>query len=193
MRKAVFLISLIASLVVASTAAYPAGINLGPNNFAVKLDSIHFSDKELKDFNNAFFIGLEGYGDLGQNFCLGAEVGYVDKEGKTENSGTKANNELIFVPIELNLKYTIKVVSRFIFDVGGGFSYNYAREKISDTSVSSTVNEWLWGGQFFSDLNYKIGQFFLGANVKYQLTKNGKDLGHNFDNLRVGGQIGVMF
>ncbi len=71
MKKVVFLISLIASLVVASTAAYPAEINLGPNNFAVKLDSIHFSDKELKDFNNAFFIGLEGYGDLGQNFCLG--------------------------------------------------------------------------------------------------------------------------
>jgi hypothetical protein len=193
MRKAVFLISLIASLVVASTAAYPAELNLGPNNFAVKLDSIHFSAKGLKDFNNAFYMGLEGYGDLGNNFYIGSEVGYVDKKGKTDKSGTQADRELIFIPMELNLKYTVKVVSRLIFDVGGGFSYNYAREEISEAGASSTVNEWLWGGQFFGDLNYKIGQFFLGANLKYQLTKNGRDLGHNFDNLRVGGQIGVMF
>jgi len=193
MRKIVFLISLIASLVIASTAAYPAELNLGPNNFTVKLATIHFSDKALKDFNNAFYMGLEGYGNLSKNFYVGAEVGYVDKEEKTGKSGGNANRELIFVPIELNLKYTIKVVSQLIFDVGGGFSYNYAREEIPATSVSSTVNEWLWGGQFFSDLNYKMGQFFLGAHVKYQLTKNGRDVGHNFDNLRVGGQIGVMF
>jgi len=193
MRKAVFLISLITSLIVVSTAAHPAELNLGPNNFTVKLDSIQFNDNALEDFNNAFFLGLEGYGDLGKNFYLGAEVGYVDKEVKTEIAGTQANRELIFIPIELNLKYTVKVVSRLIFDVGGGFSYNYSREKISGAGESSTVNEWLWGGQGFIDLNYKVEQFFLGANLKYQLTKNGRDLGHNFDNLRVGGQIGVIF
>ena len=58
MRKAVFLISLITSLIVVSTAAHPAELNLGPNNFTIKLDSIQFNDNALEDFNNAFFASF---------------------------------------------------------------------------------------------------------------------------------------
>ena len=193
MRKAVFLILLMASLIAASSAAYPAELNFGPNNFAVKLDSIHFNDKALKSVDSGYYIGFEGYGDLGKNFYLGAEVGYANIDGSEEGQGTRVDEELIFVPIELNLKYTIKIVSRLIFDIGAGGSYNYVKETASVEGVSSALHEWLWGGQFFADLNYKVGQFFLGANGKYQLTKSGKDFGHNFNNWRVGGQIGVMF
>lgn len=192
MRKILFLISLMASLVVAN-AAYPAEMDLGPNNFTVKLDSIDFKDSPLKDLDNGLYVGLEGYGDLGSNFYLGAEVGYVEIDENVESAGTKVKQELIFIPVELNLKYAIKIVPRLIFDLGGGFSYNYAKEEVTESGVSSSVDEWLWGGQIFADLNYKIKQFFLGANIKYQMTKNGKDFDHNFNNLRVGGQIGVMF
>jgi hypothetical protein len=196
MKKIVFLVLLVASFVMASGVAYPAErMPLGQNNFAIKLDSIHFTDNALKGVDNAFYIGFEGYGDLGQNFYLGAEVGYVDKNGKLENSGVRVDNELIFIPIELNLKYAVKIVSGLVFDLGAGFSYNYAKEDVKEveSGVASSLNEWLWGGQFFADLNYKIGQFFLGANAKYQLTKSGKDFGNNFNNVRVGGQVGIMF
>jgi len=196
MKRVVFLFLLVASLVMASTVAYPAErMNLGQNNFAVKLDSIHFSDNALNGVDDAFYVGLEGYGDLGKNFYLGAEVGYVDKDGKIESSGIKLDNELIYIPVELNLKYAVKVMRGLVFDLGAGFSYNYAKEEVKEveSGVTSSLDEWVWGGQFFADLNYKIGQFFFGANAKYQLTKSGNDLGHDFNNVRVGGQFGVMF
>ena len=193
MRKAVSLILLMASFIAASSVAYPAELNLGPNNFAVKLDSIHFTDGALKSVDNGFYTGLEGYGDIGKNFYIGAEVGYAKMDGSEDDLGTRVDEELIFIPIELNLKYTIKIVSRLIFDIGVGGSYNYVKETDTVEGVSSSLHEWLWGGQFFADINYKVGQFFLGANGKYQLTKNAKDFGNNFNNWRVGGQIGVRF
>jgi hypothetical protein len=193
MRKGIFLMSLIASFVLASAVAYSAEFNLGPNNFTVKLDSINFGDNALKHLDNAYYIGFEGYGHIGQNFYLGAEVGYVNADKNVVDAGTEVNKELIFIPLELNLKYTIKVVSHLIFDLGAGFSYNYAKEEISGSGISSSADDWLWGGQFFADMNYKIGQIFLGANTKYQITGRGNNLDHRFDNWRIGGQIGVMF
>ncbi len=193
MRKVIFLISFITFLVSASIVAYSAEVNLGPNNFTVKVDSIHFEDNALKGLDRGIYVGLEGYGYLGQNFYLGAEVGYVDTDGQIESEGARLDKELIFIPIELNLKYTIRVVSNLLFDLGAGFSYNYAKEELSGLGVSSSLHDWIWGGQFFGDLNYKIGQFFLGGNVKYQITGHGHNIGHEFNNLRAGGQIGVMF
>lgn len=193
MRRAVFLIFLTAVLLSASATAYSAETNLGPNNFTVKVDSIKFKSDALKDIDSGLYVGLEGYSDIGTNFYLGAEVGYAHIDKTVESLGTKTDRELIFIPIELNLKYSVKIISHLIIDAGGGFSYNYAREKVSGSDVSSTVDEWLWGGQFFGDLNYKIGNVFIGANAKYQMTKSGKDFGHHFNNMRLGGQIGVMF
>jgi hypothetical protein len=43
------------------------------------------------------------------------------------------------------------------------------------------------------DLNYTMNQFFIGVNTKYQLTEDFKDFNYNYNNWRIGGQLGVMF
>ena len=194
MCRTVFFIIFTAALVLMLTMpVFPAELNLGQNNFAVKLDSIHFKDKALNDLDHGFYVGLEGYGDLGQNFYIGAEVGYVSIDGSVENLGFREDRELIYIPIEVNLKYTIKIIKGLVCDLGAGVSYNYAKEGPTGNGFSPAVDEWLWGGQLFGDLNYRIGKFFVGGNVKYQTTKEGNDFKHDYDNLRAGGQIGVMF
>ncbi len=193
MKKSVVLILLLASFILTSSLASAANLdlgNLGVNNFTFKLDSIKFEDNALNGLDTGTYIGLEGYGDLGYNFYLGGEVGYahIDKSA----GGFEEARELIYVPIELNLKYSVKIINHLIFDLGAGGSYNYTDLTVGTNSASAD-KEWLWGGQFFGDLNYKIGQFFLGLNAKYQITNSGKHFDNNFNNLRLGGQIGVMF
>jgi hypothetical protein len=188
---------------------------LGNNNFSVKLDSIHFSD----DIDSSYYIGVEGYKALTHHLSIGVEVGYSDTDSdvpvsKIDSSGvieglvdSPLDTEVVFVPIELNLKYSTHVFSHFVVDFGGGFTYIYVSEEITDfddllsdffltpddLGIDDELDEWLWGAQFFADLNYTVRQFFFGINAKYQLTDKGKDTGHSYDNWRVGGQVGVMF
>jgi hypothetical protein len=177
------------SLVFTSTAGYATEkLPLGPQNFAVKLDSIDFDEKAL---DTGYYIGLEGYGEIGRNFYVGAEVGYVNTDGELKTEEITGDTDVVFIPVELNLKYALRLSSYFVIDFGAGGSYNYAEEEVSGTSISA--DDWLFGGQVFTDLNFKAGQIFLGVNAKYQITDHGKDIDHNFSNWRVGGQIGVMF
>jgi hypothetical protein len=72
---------------------------------------------------------------------------------------------------------------------------------LSELGLSISADDWLFGGQFFIDLNYKFNQWFLGINAKYQITEDfeewghpyGLDLDHNLNNWRIGGQIGFWF
>lgn len=188
---------------------------LGDRNFSVKLDYIHFSD----DIDSSYYIGLEGYKALTRHISIGVEAGYSDTDSdvpvsKIDTSGvigglvdSPLDTEVVFVPIELNVKYLIHAFSHVVIDFGGGFSYIYVSEEITDyddllsdffltpddLGTKDTLDDWLWGAQFFADLNYTVKQFFFGINAKYQLTDKGKDTGHSYDNWRAGGQIGVMF
>jgi len=188
---------------------------LSDGNFSVKLDYIHFSD----DIDSSYYIGLEGYKALTRHISIGVEAGYSDTDSdvpvsKVDTSGvigglvdSPLDTEVVFVPIELNVKYLIHVFSHVVIDFGGGFSYIYVSEEITDyddllsdffltpddLGTKDTLDDWLWGAQFFADLNYTVKQFFFGINAKYQLTDKGKDIGHSYDNWRAGGQIGVMF
>lgn len=184
-------LSLILSFSMAA-AAYAAAeeLPLGPRNFTIKLDYIDFNEKEL---DTGYYVGFEGFSEIGQNFYLGAEIGYVNTDGKVEIEGINADTDVVFIPIELNLKYALKVSSHLIIGLGGGASYNFAKEEVSEAGLSSSIDEWLFGGQVFTDINFKVGQVFLGVNAKYQITDNGRDIDHDFSNWRVGGQIGVMF
>jgi hypothetical protein len=94
------------------------------------------------------------------------------------------------MPIELNMKYAVRILNNLIIDLGVGGSYNYAKEEISG---SDSADEWLFGGQFFGDVNVAIGKIFLGINSKIQFTDKGKDTAKNYSNWRIGGQIGIVF
>ena len=101
---------------------------------------------------------------------------------------------MTFVPIELNLKYAFKAAPNLAIDIGAGVSYNFAKVELTALGISLyDDDDWLFGGQFFVDLNYTVNQFFIGVNAKYQLTEDFKDADFGFSNWRVGGQVGLMF
>lgn len=160
---------------------------LGKNNFAVKVCSINFDDSNT---DNGIYVGAEGYTEIENNLYLGAEVGYTSNDGKVSLSGATVNTDVIFLPIELNLKYAVKVANNIIIDFGVGGSYSYTEEEISG---SDSTDEWLFGGQGFGDINATIGKVFLGINAKVQFTDKGKETAKNYSNWRIGGQIGMVF
>ena len=195
--KNLFLFSLIVSFIVLSTTAFAAErVSLGVANVALKLDYINFTDSvfEVHDVDTGYYIGLEAYAEVSPNLYLGAEVGYANPDGNYEWEGINVETEATFVPIELNLKYAFKAAPNFVIDVGAGVSYSFAEfEEKASALDSFSENDWLFGGQFFVDLNYTINQFFIGVNAKYHLTEDFQDFDFNYNNWRIGGQVGIMF
>jgi hypothetical protein len=196
--KRLFLFSLIVSFIVLSTTAFAAErVPLGAGNVALKLDYINFTDSvfERHNVDTGYYIGLEAYGEVSPNLYLGAEVGYANPDGNYELEGINVETEATFVPIEVNLKYAFKAAPNFVIDVGAGVSYSYAKFEETPAAVFTPFSEddWLFGGQFFVDLNYTINQFFIGVNAKYQLTEDFQDFDFNYNNWRIGGQVGLMF
>jgi hypothetical protein len=170
------------------TGAYAADkITLGKNNFAIKVDSINFDSKLTDD---GIYVGAEGYKEIEKNLYLGAEVGYTSNDGKVSLFGATYDTDVIFLPIELNLKYAVRIIDHLIVSLGVGGSYSYAKEEISG---ADSEDEWLFGGQGFADINVTIGKVFMGVNYKIQFTDRGRDTGKNYSNQRIGGQVGMIF
>ena len=196
--KRLLLVSLVVFFIILSTTAFAAEkASLGAGNVALKLDYISFTESEFEDaeIDTGYYIGLEAYGEVSPNLYLGAEVGYANPDGNIEWEGINVDTEATFVPIEVNLKYAFKAAPNFVIDVGAGVSYSFAEfeEKPSAHFAPFSEDDWLFGGQFFVDLNYTINQFFIGVNAKYQLTEDFQDFDFNYNNWRIGGQVGLMF
>jgi len=188
--KKMFLVLLLAGFIITSSTVFAAEqVPLGRGNLALKMDWIKFTD--VPRSNSAFYIGLEGYGAIAENWYLGMEAGYTQPKGTI----CGADRTLTYVPVELNVKYAAAVAQSVVLDIGAGASYNYAKFKFSGL-LSDSESKWLFGGQFFADLNFTFNQFFIGISGKYQLTQEFKRKAiydFNADNFRLGGQIGVMF
>jgi len=203
--KKYFLFLVLIPFLLTTSAVYGAEkVLIGNGNIALKMDYLHFTENALDDLDNAdcFYVGLEAYNKITSNLYVGMEIGYANSEGSaqvinTEFQRVKADTELTFVPIELNLKYALDITPRLVLDFGAGASYNWMKEEISARGSSSDKDDWLWGGQFFAALNYKIDRFFIGINGKYQLTEdfeiNDNETDVNANNWRIGGQVGIMF
>jgi hypothetical protein len=203
--KRLLLVLLAVFFVMTSSAVFAAErAPIGAGNLALKLDYINFTDGDMEDLDvdSGLLVGLEAYShlaDTAPNFYIGVEVGYSNPDGSIRISDEDYDTETKFVPIELNLKYAMSVAPNFVIDFGGGPSLNYAWAEISESDDGEAVaksDDWLWGGQIFADLSYKINQFFLGINAKYQVTENfnsGRFKDLSFSNWRVGGQVGIMF
>jgi outer membrane protein W len=189
--------------VFASTTLYAAEkYDLGMGNVALKIDYINFTEDAFDeiDLENGLYVGLEGYYAIYPNLYLGLEAGWagskndddIDIEGETIN----VDIDVTFIPVELNLKYAVALSPDWVWDIGAGVSYSYF--KIEANDIDEDVDDWLFGGQVFTDINYKLSkEWFLGINAKYQFTDDlefdNVDTKTSADNFRVGAHVGMMF
>ena len=190
--KRLLLASLVLALVMLASTVYSAQTApLGSSNITVKLDYIQFTDTVLKDANvdTAIYLGLEGFTEVSPNIYLGGEIGYASPDGDVLGIGT----EVTYIPLELNIKYAVQNSPDFTIDFGGGLSYIYIEERIVLGGLTLSADDWLLGGQFFVDGNYTFGQYFAGANFKYQVTAEVDDSSYGYNNWKFGGQIGMNF
>lgn len=168
---------------------------IGAGNIAIKVDYIDFTDDVIGDVDvdTGLYLGIEGFKEIADNLYLGAEVGYANPKGSVSAFIEDIETELTFIPVELNLKYAVKAASNVVLDIGAGASYSYVEEDASTSNDSASDTDWLLGGQVFIDLNYTIDNFFVGLNGKYQLTEDIEGADYNYNNWRVGGQVGFIF
>lgn len=214
MKKLSVLVLVAAMVLLAGLAQAQQRYPLGFSNFAVKVDYLRFTDSNADDLGiaDAPYIGAEFFFPvLIPNFYLGIESGYawssgdetftfIDGIGRRINFTTDL--DVGYVPIEFNAKYVFELPGNWTFDIGGGISYNYFDIDSSEIIVDGREffagdSDWLFGGQFFADVNYKMGPWFFGGNIKYQITEDlslpGYDTDVSASNFRVGGQVGWMF
>jgi len=201
--KKILLLTLMLVFVFASTTLYAAEkYALGMGNIALKVDYINFTEDVFDniDLDNGIYLGLEGYYTIYPNLYLGLEAGWAgtSNDGDIEIDGEKRNVDIdvTFVPIELNLKYVFELDPNWSIGVGAGISYSFF--EIEANKIDESVDDWVFGGQVFADVNYKMSkEWFIGINAKYQFTDDlefdNVDTSTSADNFRIGAQIGYMF
>jgi hypothetical protein len=198
MKKLILISTLVLSFVIVPAVVGNAASPLGIVHFGAKIDYIEFTDSFLKDADvkKGTYFGAEIYSIILPHLYLGLEAGYSNPSGTyTDAIFGSIDTELTYIPIELNAKVAFEPVKNLAIDAGGGFSINYAEMKGSILGVPLTENDWLWGGQFFADINYIAGGVvYIGINGKYKLAEKGlKDYDVTLNNWMIGGQIGVKF
>ena len=194
MKKLILVSMLILSFIIVPVAVCNAKTNaLGIIHFGVKVDYISFTDDFLKDadVDTGVYLGAEVYSIILPYLYLGLEAGYSNPSGTyTDAILGNIDTELTYVPIELNAKFAFEPVKNLALDLGGG-----AEMKASLHGVPVSDDDWLWGGQFFADINYIAGNIvYIGINGKYKFAEKGiKGYDVNLNNWMVGGQIGFKF
>ena len=164
--------------------------DLGKANFAFKVASISFSDSVASnlDINNGYYGGLEFYLPLSSDGYLGIESGYAYSDGTV--GGTKT--ELMYIPVEINLKASIEASPHLVFAFGAGIAGIYA--DMDQTGViTASVDDTLYGAQLFFDMNFVFSAFLIGVHGKYQYTSEFNNQDFSLTNFRVGAQLGFRF
>jgi hypothetical protein len=206
MKKFSFVLILMTLVVFSTSLVHAQKYEIGAD-VAVKVQYFRFMDSDFKDagVQDGVYVGIEAYKQLFlPNLYFGVEAGWAGASGNfttpiiNDFGALTVDSEVNYVPIEFNVKYVFELSPCLFFDLGGGFSINYLDMKVESMGVSASQNDWLWGGQFFAELNYKITpNFFVGIGAKYQLTEDielfGADTGTSADNFRVGAQLGYRF
>jgi len=174
--KRLVLFGMLLSVVLVPSVEAQQKYSLGVGNIALKVDYFRFMDSNVGDLGlqNGLFIGVEGYlNALLPNLYFGMESGCAKTSGEFKYRDFNADLSATYVPIEFNLKYAFELSPEFIFDLGAGLSINYFSIEAEVGNISSSSDDWLFGGQFFADVNYKIAsQWFIGGHVKYQVTQD---------------------
>ncbi|MEM5787111.1 MAG: outer membrane beta-barrel protein [Syntrophobacteraceae bacterium] len=207
--KRFFLLSILFCFVLASPCLSRAETYQIGANVAAKVDYFHFTDSNIADLNaqDGVYVGIEAYKQLFfPNFNLGMEVGWAGTSGSTTGfvpfgpfiTQVTLDTDINYIPIEFNAKYVVPLSDCFSLDLGAGFSINHFDIETKIPALGSVSDDdWVWGGQFFTGLNYRYRNWLMGINFKYQLTEELRFFGANTstsaDNLRAGVQIGYTF
>ncbi len=186
--KKLILFCLIISAVASTAVSAQEKTPLGNSSFALKLDYIDFTDSHFRDVSNGLYLGIEGYGRITPSLYLGGEIG-------AGSNIEIAGEEIVFYPIELNLKYATLAANNFVADFGAGISYSSVEVQFRPLfgTAQEQRSDWLFGGQVFADLIYRINSVFIGINGKYQITEDFKDENIDLSNYRLGVQFGMVF
>jgi hypothetical protein len=204
MKRLVLFFTFAALVCAAPSVKAEQKYSLGFGNLAVKVDYFRFMDSDLENLSleNGVYVGLEGYASLFHpNMYFGMETGWARTEGDIRSVIPifRADLTADYVPIEFNAKYVIDLHPCLKMDLGAGVSMNYFNLEVERFGFSASEDDWLVGGQFFTDVNYMFpgANFFAGVNLKYQITEDLKlantRTDTNADNLRVGAQVGYHF
>jgi hypothetical protein len=191
MNRLMLFCFIIACIVTSTVVSAKEKAPLGNGNFAVKLDYIAFTDSHFDaagNENDGLYVGLEGYGKITPNVYLGGEVG-------TGTNIALGGEDVTFAPVELNVKYAKEAARNVVADFGTGLSYSSVEIQKSPFlgPAQKERSDWLFGGQVFADLTYKINWFSIGINGKYQITEEFNDEGIDLSNYRLGAQLGILF
>jgi hypothetical protein len=176
-------------------------------NVALKVDYFSFTDDAFDeiDLDEGVYVGIQGSFALVPNLYLVAEAGYAGTSNEEDiiDFGSldpvDVDIDVDYVPVELNLKYAMELAPRWVLGIGAGVSYNYFNIEADIDGVSADEDDWVFGGQVFADLTYKMGSWFFGVNGKYQFTEDielgpeDEETDMNANNFRIGGHIGIMF
>jgi len=187
MKKLILILALVMVVLAPVLSHADDGAPLGKGTISFKFGYVSFSDAP-DDANDGLYIGLEAYGRVFPNVYLGAGV------ASASTAEVLSTEDTALVPIELNVKYAKEVHENLMLDAGAGLSYSYASytENFLFTP-DREENGWLFGGQIFGDMIYKINWFTLGIDAKYQITEELEAVGFDFSNFRLGFQLGAKF
>ena len=171
----------------------PAYSQMANGSVGVKVDYISFPDSNLgdADVDAGIYYGLEAYKSvLGGLLQVGGEIGYANPDGEVKVSGTTIKSEFRFVPVEANAKFVSHLGDSLSYSIGLGLSMIFVDADLR-TVLAVDEDNWLWGGQFFGELNYAVGNFIIGLDAKYHWTESFKD--DDYHNIRAGAHIGWQF
>jgi hypothetical protein len=169
---------------------------LGQYHFTLGFGSMIMQHVTFETDDAGIHLGIAGYKHVGSSWYMGLEL------GAGESMMVFGDNSEITM-WELNAKRVFDLGSNFRADLGGGLSYNHVTYDGVDwfgTEGDFAIDDWVPGVQALGNLHFKMGQFLLGAHVKYMLTGDvegvqeaeGLEEGWDYSNLTTGLQLGFL-
>ena len=193
MRKAT--LSLLCTLVIltGATASAQESPLLGTSHYSMEMAYMFLAHDTFAIDDYGVYLGLAGYGHLGDDWYLGSEIGVGGAFGLFGFDSSS------YTPIEVNGKRAFSLSPRWAMDMGAGLSYS--RVKFVNNawfSESEIITDWVFGGQVLTNLYFQTGWAQVGLKIKYQLTTDVRGLedltlssgGWDYTNLKISLQIG---
>jgi hypothetical protein len=191
-------VALVCTLMVLNgmTALAQDEARLGKSHYCFEMALMFLQHRTFETDDGGGYVGLTGYGHLGNNWYLGGEIGAGFGMGAIFSDGST------FTPLQLNAKKALALSPSWVVALGGGLSYS--RVEFSHNSLFTSndfeVADWVFGGQVLCDFLFKAGRVPLGLKLMYQLTADlpevaaeiSPDEGWDYSNFRIGLQIGFM-
>lgn len=183
MNKFFFITIFIPFILIAETE------NLSKKHFALKMAELTFQSSLLEEekIERGLYFGIEGALKISKRTFFTMEIGYLNSSG---TNMWKVKNEIIFIPLELNLKHRFNIAKRLNFNIGYGLMDSYVKFKSKyDRELDRSA-----GFQVFFDVNYNFKKSYIGITLKKQIMFSfGKEIhkreelgNSDYNNYRIG-------